>query len=79
MAANQRANAGAVGVRHAAQIDDDVLVAGLEDFLDAPLELLGRTSGDERFLRRQEQPIGLAAFDGQGRHRSEWRNGTTYG
>ena len=68
VAANQRADTGAIGRRHAAQIDHDVFVAGLEHVLDAPLELFGRTSGDQRFLRGQEQPIRFAAFDRKSRH-----------
>ena len=68
VAAHQRANAGAVGGRHAAQIDHDVLVAGLEDFLDAAFELFGGSAGDQRFLRRQDHPIDLAGFAGNRCH-----------
>src|SRR4026209_99232 len=78
MPAHQRADAGAVGGWHAAQIDHEPLVAEFEDVLDPFFQLLGRTSGDQRFLRRQEQPI-LVAFRGCWRHRARWRNGTTYG
>ena len=46
--------------------------ATVEDLLDSSFELLGRTSGDERFLRRQEQPIRLTAFGGRGQHRG-WK------
>jgi hypothetical protein len=62
VAANQRANAGAVGVQHALQVDDHVLVAGLEDLLDAPLQFFSRTSGDQRFLGREQQAVRLALF-----------------
>ena len=42
--------------------------------LDRP-RVLRRTAGDERFLRRQQEPIGLAAFDVKIRHRGR-RGGT---
>jgi hypothetical protein len=45
-----------------------MFIAGFEDLLDSPLELFGRTSGHERFLRREKKTIGLAALYGRGRH-----------
>ncbi len=60
VAADEGANAGAVGGRHAPQIDHDVCVAGSEKVLNASFELFGGTAGDERFLRGEEQSVGGA-------------------
>ena len=64
VAAHQGANPGAVGGRHAAQIDHDMREAGFENILDAAFEFFRRSAGDERFLRRQDHPIDLAGFAG---------------
>ena len=62
VAADERADAGAVGRRHAAQVEHDVPVAAAVDVLDAVLELFSRSAGDERLLRRHHEAAARRGF-----------------
>ena len=58
VAADQRADPGAVDHRHAAEVDDEVALARPEELLDVALERLGRAARDERHLGRQDEAVG---------------------
>ena len=57
VAADQRADAGAVERRDAAEIDDQIAIAATEQLLEVPLERLGGAAADDRLLRRQHESI----------------------
>jgi hypothetical protein len=62
MPAHERADARAVDRRHGPQIGDDVPEPITEQGLDAPLELLGGTSPEKGFLRRNHQAAPSASL-----------------
>ncbi len=56
VAANQRANTAAVDPRDLTEVHQEIVVSIAQERLDALLELLRRTAGDEPLLRRQYDP-----------------------